>query len=940
MDTHTKKRKTLPVRVHHILKWLNKPFHDWRVFMIRMFQIKNSARAKSYFRDALSKADYYINDHELKGAYSGHVAKRLGLDGQMVDKQSFEKLCDNINPQTGKPLTPRTLKDRRVAYDISFHCPKSVSIAYCLTMDSKIFEVMDEAVQETMMDMQADMQTRIRTKGQNGDRHTGEMIWCNFPHLTARAVDGHAPDPHFHHHVITFNTTFDKEEGRYKAGQFHNIKRDMPYYQARFHKRLADKLSILGYDTRQTRKSFELTAVPQRAIDLFSKRTNHIGQVAREKGIVDAHQLDKLGALTRNKKQSSLSMSQLQDVWQNELKEAGIGQHAKNEVPTRDYSLTAQKVIDHTVDHSFERASVKSERRILAQGYHYAVDNADISIGDIDEALREDKKILRHVSKGQTFCTTQEVLHEEKTMLTLAQQGIGQFKPFVFQTNDNTIVKELGEEQKLALHHILSSKDGLTMVKGGAGTGKTTLINYAIEEFEKEGFDVFLFAPTSNAAHDVLKSEGFEKTDTLSRLLHDEALQHQTKGQVIWADEAGMIGTKDMVKLLKIAETNNARIILSGDYRQHSSVDRGDAMRLLETKGNIPIVSLNTIYRQRKEIYKSAVLEISKGNMDIGFQKLDEMQAIKEVDYTDIHTILVDDYLKIRKDKKSGLVISPTREQTQKINENIRAGLRSLGIVKKRQKTVTVLENQFLTNAQKMDARVYKEGNIIQVHQNIKGIQRGEKLNVVRIEGNKIIAKDKKGKEKPLPLENPDRFDVYRKREISLSKGDEVRITKNSFDKNGQRINNGSVVSILNINEKQGIRVVKKSQYKETELILPLDFGNLDYAYCSTSHASQGKTVDYVLINQPSVTFPASNQKQFYVSVSRAREGVSIYTDDKESLLGQIQKSGDRFGATELVNYIDFENKRIIYNEEKELKKQKLNKSNKIWYDLNYNFKS
>lgn len=867
--------------------------------MIRMFQIKNASRAKSYFREALSKADYYINDQELKGVYRGHIAKRLGLDGLTVDKTSFEKLCDNINPKTGESLTPRTLKDRRVGFDISYHCPKSVSIAFCLTRDEGIFKAVDEAVQESMCEMQKDMQTRIRKKGQNKDCHTGEMLWCNFPHLTARAVDGHAPDPHFHHHVITFNTTFDKEEGRYKAGQFFNIKKDMPYYQARFHKRLADRLSTFGYDIRHTKNSFELTTVPQKAIDLFSKRTNHIGQVAKEKGITNPEQLDKLGALTRNKKQSSLSMSELQDIWYEELKEAGIDQNAKSETPTKDHSLTAQMTIDHAVKHLFERASVKRERQILAQAYHFAVDNNDVLADDIDRALAQDKNIWRIVSEGQTLCTTHEVLLEEKTMLKLARQGIGQFSPFVSHANDNPIVKELGEEQKLAFHHILSSKDGVTMVKGGAGTGKTTLIKHAVNKIEKEDYKVFLFAPTSNAAHDVLKNEGFKKTETLARLLHDKELEHQTKGQVIWVDEAGLIGTKEMVKLLEIAKTNNARIILSGDYKQHSSVNRGDAMRLLEKTGSIPIMSLNTIYRQRQENYKLAVSEISQGNIESGFQKLDEIQAIKEFDYLDIQDVLVNDYLKIRKDKKSALVISPTREQARKTNKSIRLGLQDLGIVKKREKTISVLESLYLTDAEKKDVRTYQKGHVIQAHQNMKGIKRGEKIEVFAVKESKVILKTSDGKTN-LPLEHTNRFDVYRKREIALSKGDEVRVTKNSFDENGARINNGSILTITHVSEKHGIKAIKKSQFKETELVLPLDFGNLDYAYCSTSYASQGKTVDYVMINQPSVTFPASNQKQFYVSVSRAREGVAIYTDDKETLLTQIQNSGDRLGAIEL----------------------------------------
>ena len=66
-------------------------------------------------------------------------------------------------------------------------------------------------------------------------------------------------------------------------------------------------------------------------------------------------------------------------------------------------------------------------------------------------------------------------------------------------------------------------------------------------------------------------------------------------------------------------------------------------------------------------------------------------------------------------------------------------------------------------------------------------------------------------------------------------------------------------------------------------------------------HASQGKTVDEVIIAQPAATFPATNAKQFYVSVSRAREKLHIYTNDKEELLTRASQAGDRTGAMALL---------------------------------------
>ncbi|MEM6813266.1 MAG: MobF family relaxase [Bacteroidota bacterium] len=885
--------------------------------MIRMFQSKTAGHAKSYFRDALSKADYYIDDQELNGTFNGRIAKQLELEGQHVDKETFEKLCDNINPKYGGSLTPRTVKDRRVGYDISFHAPKSVSIVHALSEDDTVMNVFRNSVHETMNEIELDMQTRIRSQGQYDDRSTASLLWTDFIHQTARPVDNNPPDPHLHCHCFTFNVTYDEVENRFKAGQFHNIKRDMPYYQARFQKRLADGLSKQGYSIRKTRKGFELAVVPKQAIDHFSKRTNLIGQVAKEKGIVDPKELDELGAKTRSKKQKSLSMPELQNLWRKQLNEQGIDEKTPEEVKTTDKGQTAEKTINHAIDHVFTRASVKRERQILSEAYLHAVDNNALSMNDLDRAFKKEDRVFTIETENERLCTTALVLKEERKMVELARQGMGKARPFNpnYQSGKN---KQLGHEQEIAMTHILKSQDRLTMIRGGAGTGKTTLIKHAVNEIEKSKREVILLAPTANAAHDVLKSEGFKQTDTVARFLMDKKLQEKSRGQVVWVDEAGMLGTKDMANILDIAKKNKSRVILSGDPRQHTAVNRGDAMRILKSVGKVPQASLEKIYRQKQDNYKTAVKHINNGNIVAGFIQLDNMNAVSEIDYTDISQRLTNDYLKVIDDKKSALVISPTREQAQKINVEIRQGLKTRGTVKKREKTIGVLDNLHLTDAQKKDARLYQKGDVIQAHQNMPGLVRGGKAEIDRIDGKMVWIKSGEDKATRLDMSRPSHFDVYRKREITLSKGEEIRITKNSFDENKKRIDNGVVLTVDRVDKQGRIEASKQSKSKKSKYVLAPNFGNLDYAYCSTSYSAQGKTVDHILINQPSTTFPASNQKQFYVSVSRGREGVKIYTDDKKSLLKQIQKSGDRQGATELIKKGDLMPKAVDIGQVKE----------------------
>src|ERR1700724_3983402 len=128
--------------------------------MIRITQQNSASSAKRYY----GTADYYSEGQEIVGSWGGKGASRLGLEG-MVDKFSFERLCDNLDPQTGRPLTVRTRSDRTVGYDFTFSVPKSVSVLYAMSGDQDIMEAFREAVDETMREIEAEMNTRVRMKG-------------------------------------------------------------------------------------------------------------------------------------------------------------------------------------------------------------------------------------------------------------------------------------------------------------------------------------------------------------------------------------------------------------------------------------------------------------------------------------------------------------------------------------------------------------------------------------------------------------------------------------------------------------------------------------------------------------------------------------------------------------------------------------------------------
>src|SRR5580700_5765843 len=249
--------------------------------MIRVTQQNSASAAKKYY----ATADYYSEGQEIVGLWGGKGASRLGLEGT-VDKDSFERLCDNLDPRTGKPLTARTRTDRTVGYDFTFSVPKSVSLLYSLSGDQGIMDAFRGAVDETMREMEAEMKTRVRKDFQDNDRVTGNMAWAEFIHTTSRPVDG-IPDPQLHAHVFVFNTTWDEEEERWKAGQFGDLKRDTPYFQAGFRVRLANRLQDIGFGVERKRDDFEIGGIPADVLKRFSRRTALIEKVAAEKGVLD-----------------------------------------------------------------------------------------------------------------------------------------------------------------------------------------------------------------------------------------------------------------------------------------------------------------------------------------------------------------------------------------------------------------------------------------------------------------------------------------------------------------------------------------------------------------------------------------------------------------------------------------------------------------------------
>lgn len=854
--------------------------------MLRINQSTNAKEAKQYYNAGLAKEDYYAESQEIVGEWGGTLGHLLGLSG-VVEKEHFSALCDNLHPITRERLTPRTSGNRTVGYDFNFHCPKSVSAVFALNRDGNILRVFREAVKETMETIESDMQSRVRRGGVYEDRKTGNLLWAEFVHFTARPVNSIC-DFHLHAHCFTFNASFEHQENRIKAGQFREIKRDAPFYEAVFHSKLSQKIAALGYGIERTGKFWEVANVPRGVIEKFSRRTAQIEQKAREKNITDAKAKDALGAKTRANKRKGLAFDRLRDVWRSWLSDAEKTALAQVKENAATPDITPKQAMDYAVAHSFERASVISERQLLANALRRGV--GSVSLGDITQES-ERHAILTQTMDGRNYATTRNVLVEERALVERVRTGRGAASPLA--VNHRFIDGRLSDEQKRVVTQLLSSRDTVIALRGAAGTGKTTLMREAIAGIEVTGKKVAVFAPSAQASRGVLRAEGFAQADTVAHLLSSKPKQIALREQVLWIDEAGQMGAKTLRQVLDIAQQQNARVILSGDTRQHGAVERGDALKLLETYAGLKTAELSSIRRQ-KGTYKEAVADISKGDVSAGFAKIEAMGGVVEMDTDARYQQLARDYVQAVRQGKTALAIAPTHAEGKKVTDAIREALKAKGKLQK-ERDFTRLTALSWTQAERSDAGNYTPGMVVQFHHKTQGFERTERVAVREVLGETVTIERGNGDRVLLPLHTAEKFTVYHADTVKLAAGDKLRIMHNGSTMDNHRLNNGAVFDVSGFTRSGDIKL-------SNGWVVKRDYGHLAHGYCLTSHASQGMTVDRVFIAQNADSSSASSREQFYVSVSRGRENVAIYTDDKQALKEAVLGSSSRMAAMELVN--------------------------------------
>lgn len=868
-----------------------------------MLTIRAMTGGAGYAQKHLEHSDYYDEHRREQGEWQGRGAELLGLGGNVTPEQ-FEAVREGLDPETGEFLRPRHSADRakgdgreqskgRSLYDLTFSAPKSVSVQAMLTGDERLIAAHDKAVHEALAEAESLAATRVRLNGANEDRTTGNWIVAAYRHDTSRELD-----PQLHTHAVAANLTYDGVEGRWKALQASSLYERRAYLTEIYRNALAREILRLGYEVEPRRDArgkdlgFEIRGVSKELVNRYSQRSAQrdkaIEEFTKENGRRPTdNEVAVLVRESRAEKLAEISTDRLRQLQRERLSPEELRSLEKLRRESPDRANTPGRIaarsadyMQHAKEHLFERLSVVHDHELLTEALRYG--RGLIDLNELRGALEVETLQGVLINAGSRL-TTQESLEREQSMVAMVDRGMGQYAR-LGSADEFSPDERLRAEQKQAVEQILDSRDFATNLRGAAGTGKTATLQEIDRALREVGHEVITVAPTRSAVEE-LQKVGFRDAMTVSRLLEDKQAQVALHGRVLIVDEAGMISGRQMDGLLRLAEQQKARILLSGDTRQIQSVEACDALRILESESQMKSISLTSVQRQTHAQYRDAIQTLRE-SPERGFEKLELLGSVHEVVFDKRACTVADLYRKMTADPgRRVLVVAPTHEEIERVTCAIRAELAQSGQLGESM-TMDRLAPLQWTEAQKRDLSNYLEGQVLLVLRAGRGMSRHETLIVLRTTPDTVIAKNALGEEKSFTPAQTRNISVHERRSIDVAPGDRLLLTGNRRDSDF-RATNGELVKVRSI-ERGHIQL-------EDGRALPANYRQFDHGYAVTAHRSQGKTVDSVILSADTM-----KQELFYVGASRSRSEIAIVTSDRKQLRESLCISSARPSAIEL----------------------------------------
>ena len=429
--------------------------------------------------------------------------------------------------------------------------------------------------------------------------------------------------------------------------------------------------------------------------------------------------------------------------------------------------------------------------------------------------------------RGRDRFTTREMLDTEQRMERAAGALADRDGHRVLQAAGWRAASEaerhgvkLEEEQRAAFRHVTSGPD-LSLVVGYAGSGKSTMLGVARAAWEAEGYQVRGLALSGIAAEGLEKGAGIASRTIASLEYAWKAERDQlTSRDVLVIDEAGMIGSRQMERVLSAAQAAGAKVVLIGDPEQLQAIEAGAAFRALAERHGA--AEITTVRRQHEEWQRDATRELATERTEHALERYAAAGMVQATDTrAEARAALVagwDDARRARPEE-SRVILAYTRDDVRDLNELARAQLRAAGELRAPDQVVQT----------ERGARAFAAGDRIMFQRNERG-----------------LGGDGRGRD-------------------------------------GVAVKNGTLGTVLEVasgGERLTVRLdgpggsgrPEKGSEREVTFYTR-DYAHIDHGYAATVHKAQGVTVDRAHV----LATPHMDRHAAYVGLTRHRDGVELH---------------------------------------------------------------
>jgi conjugative relaxase-like TrwC/TraI family protein len=624
-------------------------------------------------------------------------------------------------------------------------------------------------------------------------------------------------------------------------------------------------------------------------------------------------------------------------------------------------TIKAQHATASAIRHLSEREAAFSPQAILASALGFQIKGLEggAVVQRIGELIRD-----AHLIPGKSdrldghfdLVTTPAALAMEQRILDTIERGHGEGRAFMppeaAMARLQEAARELGREragvdtwqlnegQLAAGVAILSGGDRFLNVQGVAGAGKSTLLGALDKVLSADGVKLVGLAFQNKMVADLrgggghgmsadqMREAGIEAY-TISRFLNTyasaaaagsgerfEAAKTALANTVIITDESSMVSSRDMLRLVTLAEQLDlAKAPFMGDRQQLSAIEQGKMFAVSQASGQAT-VRMDENIRQKNSPLLLAVAGLSnEGHAGLALDLLAAHDRVIEAGPEHVARA-AELWLSLSPDKREATAIfTAGRDDRAEINARVQAGLLKEGTLSGAGVTLATLQSVNATREELRFASTYRVGQVLEARMEVReiGLKAGEyRVSEVRKDGKVVLERDGKRKVIDPDRINPDhRFDrlgLHEEKQIRLHDGETVFWRDKDA---GRDIAKSTYATVLEARP-EGIRVELAD--KRQLVLAPGDpmLRRLDLGYALNAHMAQGMTKPQAIEVISSTQRNLATQRTQNVLNTRATDDMTVVTNNLEGLKQQLDRTpGNKTSALEVTGKVEVEPRHV-----------------------------